>query len=147
MTAVLDASALLAYLMDEPGSGVVDRVLAESLMSSVDWAEVVQKSIAAGVDVEGIRADLQSLGLMIEPFTAEDGETAGRLWVRTRNAGLLLGDRACLSLGLRTGLPVMTCDRAWASHGDRDGREELDAVIQRWEAQGQRTTSGAPSSS
>jgi PIN domain nuclease of toxin-antitoxin system len=115
MTAVLDASALLAYLMDEPGSDVVDRVLAESLMSSVNWAEVVQKSIAAGVDVDGIRADLQSLGLTIEPFTAEDGETAGRLWVRTRNAGLSLGDRACLSLGLRTGLPVMTCDRAWAS--------------------------------
>ena len=115
MIIVLDASALLAYLMDEPGSNVVDGMLAESFMSSVNWAEVVQKSITAGVEVDGITADLQSLGLKIEPFTAEDGETAGRLWEQTRNAGLSLGDRACLSLGLRTGLPVMTCDRAWAA--------------------------------
>jgi PIN domain nuclease of toxin-antitoxin system len=66
MTAILYASALLAYWMDQPGSDVVDGVLAESFMSSVNWAEVVKKSIAAGVDVDDIRADLQSLGLTIE---------------------------------------------------------------------------------
>jgi ribonuclease VapC len=113
MTVVLDASALLAYLKDEPGSTVVDRVLAEAVMSSVNWAEVVQKSIAAAVD--GMLDDLQSLGLMVEPFTSEDGEMAGRLWEQTRQAGLSLGDRACLSLGLRLGVPVLTSDRAWAA--------------------------------
>jgi|688.fasta_scaffold35522_10 PIN domain nuclease of toxin-antitoxin system len=35
MTVVLDASALLAYLKDEPGGDRVDEVLAESVMSSV----------------------------------------------------------------------------------------------------------------
>jgi ribonuclease VapC len=65
--------------------------------------------------MDGMLVDLHALGLMIEPFTVEDGETVGRLWERTRNAGLSLGDRACLSLGLRMGLPVMTCDRAWTS--------------------------------
>jgi ribonuclease VapC len=53
--AVLDASALLAYLQNEPGSEVVEAVLVESAISSVNWAEVVQKSIAAGVDVTGLR--------------------------------------------------------------------------------------------
>ncbi|WP_287128162.1 type II toxin-antitoxin system VapC family toxin [Candidatus Cyanaurora vandensis] len=115
MTVVLDASALLAYLQDEPGGTVVDEVLAESVMSSVNWAEVVQKSIAAGVEVEGILDDLQSLGLMVEPFTSEDGEMAGRLWEQTQQAGLSLGDRACLSLGLRLGVTVLTGDRAWAT--------------------------------
>ncbi len=100
MTVVLDASALLAYLKDEPGSDLVDGLLAESVMSSVNWAEVVQKSIAAGVEVDGLLDDLQVLGLRIEPFTLEDGEMAGRLWEQTRQAGLSLGDRACLSLGL-----------------------------------------------
>lgn len=114
MTAILDASALLAYLQNEPGSDAVDAVLMESAMSSVNWAEVIQKSIAAGVDVNGMLDDLQSLGLEVVPFLPEDGEVAGRLWKQTRPAGLSLGDRACLSLGLRLGGPVLTCDRAWA---------------------------------
>ncbi|GAX46347.1 hypothetical protein NIES4075_73680 [Tolypothrix sp. NIES-4075] len=115
MTIVLDASALLAYLKDEPGADVVEAVLAESVISSVNWAEVIQKSIAAGVVVEGMLDDLQALGLVVEPFTPEDGEVAGRLWEQTRSFGLSLGDRACLSLGLRLGVPVLTSDRAWAT--------------------------------
>ena len=115
MTVVLDASAMLAYLQDEPGNEVVDGVLAESVMSSVNWAEVVQKSIAVGVEIEGMLDDLLALGLRVEPFTTEDGELTGRLWEQTRQAGLSLGDRACLSLGLRLGVPVLTSDRAWAS--------------------------------
>ncbi|XHX76333.1 MAG: type II toxin-antitoxin system VapC family toxin [Stenomitos frigidus ULC029] len=115
MTVVLDASALLAYLKGEPGSDVVDNVLAESVMSSVNWAEVVQKSIAASVNVDGMLDDLQALGLIMEPFTPEDGEMAGRLWEQTRQYGLSLGDRACLSLGLRLDASVLTADRAWAS--------------------------------
>jgi ribonuclease VapC len=115
MTVVLDASALLAYLQTEPGSVRVDEVLPESVMSSVNWAEVIQKSLAAGVEADGMLDDLQSLGLVVEPFTPEDGEMAGRLWQQTRQAGLSLGDRACLSLGLRLGVPVLTCDRAWAT--------------------------------
>ena len=115
MTVVLDASALLAYLQDEPGSEIVEKVLAESVISSVNWAEVVQKSIAAEVDIEGMFDDLQALGLRIEPFIPEDGELTGRLWKQTRQAGLSLGDRACLSLGLRLRVPVLSSDRAWAS--------------------------------
>ncbi len=124
MTVVLDASAMLAYLQDEPGNEVVDGVLTESVISSVNWAEVVQKSITAGVESEGMLDDLLALGLRVEPFTPKDGELTGRLWEQTRQAGLSLGDRACLSLGLRLGVPVLTSDhtvprlwrdRAWAS--------------------------------
>jgi PIN domain nuclease of toxin-antitoxin system len=117
MTVVLDASALLAYLRDEPGGDRVDRVIAESVMSSVNWAEVVQKSIAVGVESDGMLDDLQSLGLTLEPFTSEDGEMAGWLWEQTRQYGLSLGERACLSLGWRLGVTVLTCDRVWASLG------------------------------
>ena len=115
MTVVLDASAILAYLQDEPGSEVVDKLLAESVMSSVNWAEVVQKAIAAEVEIEGMLDELQALGLRIESFTPEDGELAGKLWQTTKHAGLSLGDRACLSLGLRLDVPVLTSDRAWSS--------------------------------
>lgn len=112
---------MLADLQDQPGSEMVHGVLAESVMSSVNWAEVIQKSMAAGVEVEGMLDDLQALGLRVEPFTPEDGELTGRLWEQTKQAGLSLGDslrdgiaeRACLSLGLRLGVAVLTSDRAW----------------------------------
>jgi PIN domain nuclease of toxin-antitoxin system len=121
MTVVLDASALLAYLKDEPGADVVEAILPESVISSVNWAEVIQKSISAGVVVEGMLDDLQALGLVVEPFIPEDGEAAGRLWEKTRSLGLSLGDslrdgiaeRACLSLGLRLEVAILTSDRAW----------------------------------
>jgi len=69
---VLDASALLAYLLDEPGAEVVDGVLAEAVMASVNWAEVIQKAISAGVEVDGLLEDLQALGLRVEAFLPAD---------------------------------------------------------------------------
>ena len=114
MAVVLDASALLAYLREEPGADLVDGLLVNARMASVNWAEVVQKSLSTGVNVDGMLEDVQTLGMRIEPFLPDDGERAGRLWPLTRRQGLSLGDRACLSLGLRLGLTVVTCDRAWA---------------------------------
>jgi PIN domain nuclease of toxin-antitoxin system len=117
MQVVLDVSALLAYLRAEPGSDGVDGLLGVAGITSVNWAEVVQKSLAAGVEVEGLREDLEALGLVVAPCSAGDADTAARLWLQTRHLGLSLGDRACLSLGLRLNLPVLTCDRVWAELG------------------------------
>jgi ribonuclease VapC len=114
MQVVLDASALLAYLRAEPGSEAVDGVLGSALITSVNWAEVLQKSLSAGVEEKGLRQELQALGLAVEPFSAGDADTAALLWPQTRNLGLSLADRACLSLALRLNLPVLTCDRIWA---------------------------------
>lgn len=44
---VLDASALLALLHDEPGGREVEPFLGEAAVSSVNWSEVVQKSLPA----------------------------------------------------------------------------------------------------
>lgn len=115
MKVVLDASALLAYLQDEPGGEEIEAVLPESVISSVNWAEVVQKSIAAGVIVDGMRDELKALGLEIYPFLLEDAEVTGQLWLQTRQYGLSLGDRACLSLAMRLSVPVVTTDQAWTN--------------------------------
>jgi ribonuclease VapC len=115
MMAVLDASALLAYLRYELGADVVKAALPEAVISTVNWAEVIQKALALEVDIDDMFQELQGLGLRIEPFTLEDGEMAGRLWSQTKKYGLSLGDRACLALGLRLGAVVLTGDRAWES--------------------------------
>lgn len=113
MMTVLDASALLAYLQNEPGAALVDKVLSESVISTVNWAEVVQKSLSRGVDLEGLREDLEAIGLRILPFTVSQAEITGKLWLTTRALGLSLGDRACLALGLELCVPVVTTDQIW----------------------------------
>jgi len=112
---VLDASALLVFLQNEPGCDQVEATLAEAVISSVNWAEVMQKSIAAEVDVKGMREDLEALGLRIIPFSAEEAGIAAQLWQKTRHAGLSLGDRACLSTGIGLDAPVLTADKIWAA--------------------------------
>jgi PIN domain nuclease of toxin-antitoxin system len=111
MDRVLDASALLAVLHDEPGAERVE--LERSAISTVNWSEVLSKCRDRGVETEGLREDLEALGLSIEPFTLKDAELAAEIRPRVRPLGLSFGDRACLALGLRLGLPVVTADRAW----------------------------------
>lgn len=113
MKTVLDASALLAYLQDEHGAGKVEKVLHDSIISAVNWSEVVQKASDRGVNVRGLREELEALGVVIAPFTAEHGSAVGLLWKETSKHGLSLGDRACLCLGLAMKAPVFTCDSAW----------------------------------
>lgn len=113
-TAVLDASALLAMLHAEPGGEEVRKVLQTCSMSSVNWSEVVQKSLERGVEVEGMRQDLEVLGLEIVPFSAAQAERAAFLRALTRHLGLSLGDRACLALAAELRLPALTTDRNWA---------------------------------
>ena len=79
MKAVLDASALLAYLQDEPGSEIIEPMLDESAISRGNWTEVVQKSIAGGVDVDGLREGVEALGLSIPPFHFVSGRVSPSL--------------------------------------------------------------------
>lgn len=117
MKVVLDASAVLAFLQDEPGSDTVETEIAHSFISSVNWSEVVQKSINCGVEITGMREDMQVLGLTVVPFSAQDAELAAHLWQHTRHRGLSLADRACLGVAQRLELPVFTTDRMWAELG------------------------------
>ena len=111
---VLDASALLALLHDEPGAEKVEPLLEGALISSVNWSEVAHKSLDRGVDLDGLRNDLEALGLTITPFVVEDAEAAAALRGQTAGLGLSLADRACLALAGRLEAPALTTDRAWA---------------------------------
>ncbi len=112
--AVLDASALLAFLNGEVGANEVLRALNGAMMSSVNHSEVVAKLPDAGMPAATIRESIDSLRIEIVSFDAEQSYAAGMLRETTRAAGLSLGDRACLTLGNQLGLPVLTADRVWA---------------------------------
>jgi ribonuclease VapC len=61
-------------------------------------------------------AQVGLLGAAVEvlPFTREDALEVARLRALTRAYGLSFGDRACLALARRLGLPALTAERAWA---------------------------------
>jgi PIN domain nuclease of toxin-antitoxin system len=60
-----------------------------------------------------IRNAIDALKLTIIPFDIELAYQAGLLRSLTKQAGLSLGDRACLALAWRLKLPVLTTDKVW----------------------------------
>lgn len=120
MSSVLDASAFLAYLHGEPGADVVaDAIAATACIGAANLAETLAKLADSGPTPRDAVTQLTEIGILdglvqVEPVTAEDAVAIAELRAATRDAGLSLGDRACLALGARLGLPVVTADRAWA---------------------------------
>lgn len=114
-TTVLDTSALLAWLREEPGADEVDPLLDEAVVSTVNLSELAQKLTQHSADATRTITRLRTLGLHVEPFTDTDALVAAQLWPHTRTAGLSLGDRACLALARRLDAPVATADGPWAT--------------------------------
>jgi ribonuclease VapC len=110
---VLDASALLALLHDEPGSAKVAEVIADARMSSVNYAEVVSHFVHAGMPADQVDAMLTPLPLTVVEADRALATIAGRLRAVTAGAGLSLGDRFCLALAHRDGLSALTADKQW----------------------------------
>jgi ribonuclease VapC len=113
---VFDASALLAFLRDEPGAALVEQeLLAGGSCSTANWAEVAQQVRGRGGQWLPARSLLLSYALVLEPVTPADAELAAAMW--SAGSGLSLADRLCLALGERLDADVLTADRAWGEKG------------------------------
>jgi PIN domain nuclease of toxin-antitoxin system len=115
MTTVLDASALLAFLVGERGSDRVSSGLADGVVGAANWSETSQKILAHDGDWQVARAVLESYGVRVEPVTTADAERAAEQW--SPGSLLSLGDRLCLALADRLEAPVLTADRDWGNSG------------------------------
>ena len=110
---VLDASALLALLNAEEGTTLVQDILPDASISTVNLAEVITRLSAVGMPEAEIRDSLSLLGLEIIPFDQEQAYQTGLLYSQARPFGLSLGDRACLALARINSATAVTADRAW----------------------------------
>ena len=110
---VLDTSAVLAFILSEPGAEVVDAAIPDVVMSTVNLAETVTKLVERGMPRSEARAAIFELKIEFAPFTEAQATLCGELRPATRSRGLSLGDRACLALAIERGLSAMTADAAW----------------------------------
>ncbi|MCC7047802.1 MAG: PIN domain-containing protein [Alphaproteobacteria bacterium] len=113
--AVLDASALLALLLDEPGADRVQSTLADAAMTTINLSEIVGHYARNDVAEADIRRVLDALPFERVPFDEDLAYAAGLLLPAVKVVGLSIGDRACLALARRLGVPAITADRAWVA--------------------------------
>ena len=111
---VMDSSVVLALLLREPGREHVSAALPGARISTVNLTEVISKMLDRGLSLGQVDDQMRDFSLTVMDFDRALATQAGLLRAATRHKGLSLGDRACLALALREGLPVMTADKAWS---------------------------------
>lgn len=122
MTKLLDASAVLAFMLDEPGGDVVRELLLNSLVLAPNWSEIAQKTtLRRPADASNLLASLITAGIEVEPLWREDAERAADIW--RSSPSLSLADRCCLAAAVRLEVPVFTADAEWVT-------TELDIDVQ-----------------
>jgi ribonuclease VapC len=110
---VLDASALLALVNNEPGADVVRPLLSRSVISAVNLFETVCRLRKEQMSLEEIRLALAPLVPDSVPFDDSLAYVAASIHDQTRGQGLSLGDCACLALALTRGVPAVTAESEW----------------------------------
>jgi PIN domain nuclease of toxin-antitoxin system len=110
---VLDASAVLAVVYDEPGAAAVAERLDGGLMSVVNLAETLSTIAKNGGDPGFSARQLELAGVQFAAVSKEQAVDAAVLRPLTLHLGLSLGDRLCLALARERRLPVLTNERRW----------------------------------
>jgi ribonuclease VapC len=125
MTAVLDASALLALLFNEPGADRVLPYFPDAALSAVNAAEVMTKLVDFGLSAKDAQDMILRLGLAIIPFDLDQARLTAELRLQTRSKGLSLGDRSCLAQAILSRSVAVTADLTWS---ELDPGCEIDVI-------------------
>ena len=112
-SAVLDASAVLALIRDEPGGEKVVEYVGRAAIAAVNLHEVVKELLVSELDEPTIRELLGELRLDVHAHDTDAAYAAAALHKQTKEFGRGLGDRSCMALALTLGVPALTTDREW----------------------------------
>jgi ribonuclease VapC len=112
---VIDASAVLAVVLAEPGAELVKARGRRNAVSTVNVAEIRSRLVDLGFAQEDADEALALVKFEEYDFTSEQARTVATLRAQTRQAGLSIGDRACLALASELGAVALTADKQWKS--------------------------------
>lgn len=129
-TALLDASALMAFMADEPGAANVKAALLTQhcLISSIALTEVEGKLVGRGEMTHGqVTEVLAQVMTAIDevPFDAACRKRAVFYYARKSPYNLSLGDAACLGTAEALRMDVLTAERGWGAIPDLPIKVEL----------------------
>src|ERR1700731_4804307 len=111
---VLDSSALLAILLDEPHADAVRKELPRAVISTANLAEVLSAAERKGVDSEAAYSAIHAMGVGIVAVDVVQARLAGKISRAPRSLNLSLGDRLCIALAIALEYEVLTADRGMA---------------------------------
>ncbi|AIL13931.1 hypothetical protein IM40_11420 (plasmid) [Candidatus Paracaedimonas acanthamoebae] len=110
---ILDSSALLALLKNEPGADIVESLLGKIIMSSINLSEVATVLLNSEMTLQECQDTVLPFISAIVPYDEEFALLTADLRKKTKSYGLSLGDRACIALGQKLQLPIYTADKIW----------------------------------
>lgn len=113
--AVVDASAVLAWVFDERGADTVEEVLGVSGISAVNFAEVIHIADSRRYGPNDLKADLAAYGLVLLPFGGDEARSVLDVKRAEDRAGisLSLADRCCLATAVVYDMPAVVSDGEW----------------------------------
>jgi ribonuclease VapC len=119
---VLDASALLALLDDEPGAALVEEHLGGATVLSVNLEEVAGTLIGRGMPAVDVELAVAALNVTVMPFNEAMAWLSAQVRPRLPG-GLGIADRCCLAAAAVLGAGVVTADALWTTAGPAFGVE------------------------
>lgn len=112
---VFDSSAVIALIWEEPGACQLRQRVAGAVISSINLGEAATVLLRRSGSPIEVRQTLQTLPLVVAPWTEELAWQGLDLSPLAWTHGLSLGDRACLTLARALGRTALTADRAWVN--------------------------------
>lgn len=114
---VIDTSAVIALINREEGFEIVEKYVGNTVISSVNFSEVItvmNRELFKTEEemAEGLKLIRNTFSHIID-FDVEQAIIAASLDSITKKYGLSFGDRACLALAKHHKLPTLTADKVW----------------------------------
>ncbi len=110
---ILDSSALLALIQEEPGAEIIKPLLKFSVMSTVNVTETLSILHRTNIPPEEGVVLVSDIITTIVPFDLEQSKSCADLHPLVKTKGLSLADRACIALGIKLQIPIYTADKIW----------------------------------
>jgi len=111
---VMDASAVIAVVLNEPYSAELPSLFMDSVITTVNLTEaltVLERKFNPDIELLW-----ESVGNFIQAHYPVNQQLAKRVLEinkYTSKYGLSLGDKFCIALGMELKLPIYTADRVW----------------------------------
>ena len=107
---VLDASAILAVILSEPGADRVEAAFDQAVISAATLTEILTKTYQRGLDSEGSYRRIVNFGIGIVPVTTKQARIAAEISRAPCRLNLSLGDRLCIALAISLDCELLTSD-------------------------------------